>query len=256
MCAHSVKSRVLALAVMGVLAVGATNVTSAGPYPREKESGAFVATAQRFLQALWPELNKRGLIATVTADGSFDQPWSRINTFALQIGEGHPGQRLGVVVNPDGSRGYMIARQFAASSFMFDAEGLLLRFSIQGETVARSESHAALARLVDENPQWSEQQCLDALRAAGARFGPTEKTALLRALPINKMEPLLGKLKITSLEFETRHEQVLNGKPSPSAILKWALEAEAKKPGKRGAKYTFTFEPFEGRLIFLARRRS
>ena len=59
-----------------------------------------------------------------------------------------------------------------------------------------------LHHLVASHAEWSNTQIANALKQAGARFGPDDKEAFVKSLPLNKVERFLGKIKITSVEFD------------------------------------------------------
>ncbi len=56
-------------------------------------------------------------------------------------------------------------------------------------------------RLVASHSDWTETQIANALKQAGARFGPNDQETFVSSLPLHKAERFLGTLKITSVKF-------------------------------------------------------
>jgi hypothetical protein len=107
-----------------------------------------------------------------------------------------------------------------------------------------------LRRLTGANPEWSGTQIASALRQAGARFGPNDQEAFVSSLPLIKAERFLGKLKITSVEFQFPRRTESGS--IPASALKWVVRADAELPDGTHPQYVFTFEPFEGKLTDLS----
>jgi hypothetical protein len=104
-------------------------------------------------------------------------------------------------------------------------------------------------RLVGSHSEWSDAQIGNALKQAGARFGPDDKEAFVDSLPLNKAERFLGKLKIASVEFTYPKRQPSGRMPVPALI--WTVQADAVLPDGTHPQYSFDFEPFGGKLIAL-----
>lgn len=106
-----------------------------------------------------------------------------------------------------------------------------------------------LKNLVNDHPEWSREDALRTLKDAGARFGPDAKDDLLRALPLRKLEPMLGKATILSSEFRVRAPQVAGATSPPPAKLEWTVEITVKKPGRPALIYGLICEPFGGKIV-------
>src|SRR6266849_2239275 len=111
------------------------------------------------------------------------------------------------------------------------------------------EKQLALTKLVDEHPGWSDAQMTDALLAAGAKFGPSKKEALLARFPLKELESILGKIEMGPAHFTFRG----NSEPPFYAVMNWSLRFRATKDGKRD-EYTVSVEPFEGKVVTFGRR--
>jgi hypothetical protein len=99
-----------------------------------------------------------------------------------------------------------------------------------------------VAQEVKQHPEWSDAEVIVALNRAGARFGPDHKADFLRALPLAKLEPFVGKLKIESADFFVRYTDDKADIP-----LIWHVQAKRRVAG-REVKCSLSFDPFEGRL--------
>jgi hypothetical protein len=100
------------------------------------------------------------------------------------------------------------------------------------------------------HPTWSDAQVVAALAAAGAKFGPDQKTEFLRALPIEDLKPFIGgQLEVTSADFFLRL-QSLDGE-SEEVDPFWHVGAKWHGTGGREKQCLMNFEPFEGGITSL-----
>jgi len=105
-----------------------------------------------------------------------------------------------------------------------------------------------LRKELDEHPDWPDARLVKALKAAGAKYGPDDRAALLRALPLKELEPCTGPMEVTSARFHVR--QNADTGDNPEADLTWFVDAKWHSPdGRYEADRTMTLEPFEGALI-------
>jgi hypothetical protein len=54
---------------------------------------------------------------------------------------------------------------------------------------------------IDPHPEWSDEEELRVARKLGLRFGPEDKSATLKKLPLNELAKLYGPLRIYSARF-------------------------------------------------------
>jgi len=102
---------------------------------------------------------------------------------------------------------------------------------------------------VDSHHGWTDLQVENALKKAGAQFGPSDRDALIRALPRDALEQALGPFKVASSEFRLRHEQ-----PSGSlADLYWELVVSSTTTEGRPLRWSLALEPFTGRVADIVR---
>ncbi len=127
--------------------------------------------------------------------------------------------------------------------FLFDRN---LQFESFWTDALDSTKNRAIHDLVEKHPEWSEADAGMALKNAGARFGPNEKDALLQTIHMEKFAKLLGALTITRTEFDTFANPDHAG---DFPVLFWIVRVDAQSPSGTVRKYSFAFEPFEGKLV-------
>lgn len=123
---------------------------------------------------------------------------------------------------------------------------------VASSEVVHEKQINAIRKLVESNPDWSESQAIQALKSMGARYGPAEKEEFVSSLHLEKAERFLGKLKIKRLDFNGINS--VSSGALASSLFDWVVQADSKFPDGTQAQYGFTFEPFEGKLIYLSRR--
>lgn len=129
--------------------------------------------------------------------------------------------------------------------FAFDTDTHDMRsVMIRGTSVLGRQEK--LEEEIDQHPEWSEQQIVARLKAAGAKFGPDDREAFRRSLPLQQLEPLTGRLEVTDYFFHVRAG--LGGPDSPAA-LGWNVYAKCySTDGKYETDTILLFESFEGTL--------
>jgi hypothetical protein len=108
-----------------------------------------------------------------------------------------------------------------------------------------SDELASFRHSVELHPEWTSEQCIQALKSAGAHYGPDQKEEFLKAIRLDQAERFLGKITIRSAEFKgPASDRVL-----PGTLFEWTIEADAEFPDGSHSQYLLEFEPFEGRLV-------
>jgi hypothetical protein len=207
---------------------------------------AKVEVAREFVRALFPETTAKDYVIDVTASTQIDSDWNYLSDFDVSVG---PGDSRAADSNPPG-RAYWKKPEVLGALFRFRVgDPFIGDVYIQFHPL---ESKLALVLAqVNAHQGWSDSEVAAALRRAGARFGPNDGDALRNAVPIDALEPFIGKLEINSSEFFLRHEQ----KPRSLAELYWEVDGGSVLPNGRQARWTLILEPFEGRLQSLTRGR-
>ena len=100
---------------------------------------------------------------------------------------------------------------------------------------------------VNTHPEWSAEQALQVLKAAGAHYGPDQKEEFIKAIHFDQAERFLGKITIRSVEFNnisSVRSHVISG-----SLFEWTLLADSEFPDGSHSQYILEFEPFDGRLV-------
>jgi hypothetical protein len=207
-----------------------------------------------FLQVFYPALISKGHTLTLSVQHPADSSRSEISGVYFTVKSERLGDYGVVRYGPTGP----------IPETRPDPESVLLDGSIWLPPLKRGsriqEVHTtspsakkleALRNLVESRPEWSDDQAVSALKKDGARFGPDKKKAFMGSLPFDKTERFFGRLEITSVEFQHLQE----GRDGNSAVtaLCWKARADALFSEGTSARYTFDFEPYEGKLTFLMR---
>jgi hypothetical protein len=127
----------------------------------------------------------------------------------------------------------------------------LMWLIIEGD-LANAKQNTAIAALVESHPEWSDEQAADALKSAGALYGPADKSEFTKSLHLPELEKSLG-LKLVSSENPEFPPIRFEGWTNPDHVgsfgrFAWAVRLQADFPGGRPRKYAFVFEPFHGKL--------
>jgi hypothetical protein len=207
-----------------------------------------------FLQVFYPELISKGHTLTFAVHGPADDSWSELAGAYFTVKPERPPDYGLVRLGPNG----------LIPETRPDPEKVLLDGSIwlppleHGSRI--QEVHAtcegatklaALRKLVELHPEWSNDQAVNALKRQGARFGPDNKKAFVSTLPFDKTERFLGRLTITSVQFNHLEERREGN--FAASTLDWTVSADALFSDGTKAKYVFGFEPYEGKLTLLVR---
>jgi hypothetical protein len=119
---------------------------------------------------------------------------------------------------------------------------------VQGTLSRVRNKNFALAQRTAANPRWSYSQIIQALKEAGARYGPLEKQAFLSKLTLSKYAPFLLATHLDSVEFGD----------APGAVshrarerLLWTVECVGPQQGDLRPVCILQFEPFQGTLVSL-----
>lgn len=191
-----------------------------------------VAQVQALAKAMYPSLAGQDLRARVVSDLYFDAEPLPLNSFLYSI-----------VAGPEGSP----RRLVAVDVFMLDDRGRISVCGVVGEFVNTARNRELLLRL-RAHEDWLEEQDSQALREAGAEFGPWNRAGFIRqTLPrLEALGPHWGRLTKWETEFEGRYRE--GGQAEPS--MAWRMKVTLKS-SHGTQRYRLTFEPFEGQLIHL-----
>jgi hypothetical protein len=139
------------------------------------------------------------------------------------------------------------AEQFVTVDVLFAKNGKLLRVLSDGVGLGNVEKSRELDKLAADHPKMTVPEFVTALKKAGAKYGPGDEKEFIRNLPLAKLEPFLGKLKLISVDFVPLSEDLFNARDWP----KWEVKVEARQSNGAIVIYEMTFDRFKGDLISL-----
>jgi hypothetical protein len=204
----------------------------------------YYTTAVDLLQALYPDLKGKNVsIQTMVLEPfDSDKPPTR---FAIAVSEVPPAEPITAAPAPPPlSSAERVGH--LSTHFEFDPrDGKLIWMFANGSYVS-TDKQQQLQHHIEEDPNWPEHELTEALKAAGAKFGPNQRDAVLAVFPRSRLEPILGKIEIQSVKFGVGPN---NGGQKDRAIL-WSVRFQASK-GQATTQYFASLEPFAGRVVLL-----
>jgi hypothetical protein len=208
-----------------------------------------------FLQVFYPELISKGHRLKLSVLHPADSSWREISGVYFTVTPESPPD-YGVPLSQNGKM--VPETRPDPKTVLLDGNIWLppLEHGSRIQQVVVSESPhreklEILCKLVRLHPEWTESQAVSALKQAGARFGPDDKEAFINSLPFDKTEKFLGRLKISSVDFNLVRPDSTNEFGMVS--MDWSVRAEASFPDGGSGIYLFVFEPFDGKLTMLSR---
>jgi hypothetical protein len=241
---HSIKTKVCCLSLFATLLFSCTFGYSQVNIPAKQET--ILTFAHDFLQVFYPELFDKEHRITLAVTTPGNDAWLELGGvfFTVTSANVSPVNKL-ISPDPETTDHVILGGSFWLPPIEYGRVRELHAYSDAVHQRQREQLHD----LVASHPEWSNTQIANALKQAGARFGPDDKEAFVKSLPLNKAERFLGKIKITSVEFDyPRRDQ--NGRFT-LINLSWIVQAEAELPDGTHPTYTIVFEPFEGKLTDL-----
>ena len=225
--------------------VGVTNLLA-----RVSNGSDTVFTRTRdFLHDFYPELSGRDLFLSLSTVQRFDNSWRVIHRIEFNAMLHDPLSEA--MLNPpfDPKTGKQLTppeNSVLKGDILFDHRGFLHAFATSGES-SQAKRIAALRDLIQSHPEWSNTDAVRALKQAGAHYGPDEKSEFRKTIQLQKFESFMGsKLELRSIEFESLPE---NHEGSFTAgALNWSITADRVLGSGKRIPYTFSFEPFDGKL--------
>lgn len=255
----------------------------AGPRSSDKASSDFYRFGQEFLRALYPELSEKRYVVSIESAVWYDDLTSPAYVFRLSVGEGpkflirkccfggyishdviglpQPPPPEGLPPSPPAptvpkkplpstpdvdAQGAIHFKQYLSTSFTFDKQGRLKDFNAEGPAVNDGEADKGIFEIVTAHPEWTDEQVIAAIKENGTKYGPNDKEEFVKNLPLQKLEPFLGKLKVESVEFIP-----LDARTGISAWNDWIVNALAKQKDGTTLKYRMFFDHRDGKLIGL-----
>ena len=200
--------------------------------------------AYDFLREAYPEIHNNEILNLFLRQ-HFGAPWpdnyelnfevTRLDPEQLShpVNDAKTGQRLPI---PENSI-------VLAGTFLFDDSGQL---ESMWTNSLDNKQYQSIRDLVQSHRDWSEADASQALKDAGAHYGPGETDALVQSIHLERFDGLLGQLKIVSVEFDTFSNPDRIG---DFAVLFWLVRADAQSSNGAHRTYSFLFEPFNAKLV-------
>jgi len=231
--------------VLGVsMAVGQSLPPSPHDDPREQQRlpDWQLVYAQDFLRALLPELQGHDYLLTGSKVNLFDAKWAPMAPLDVSVSTSRASNDCAWSTDAR-CRSIVLTAQY-----VFHPNGTLSELHVD-PAVPFQTADSRVHNEVEQHPGWTEHQIAVALEKAGARFDPEHRDAFVQELPLDRLEPFLGKLTVRSVTFEFRHIQ----KPTPLAELYWTVEAASTTPSGDLSNWVILFEPFNGHVMQIQR---
>ena len=202
-----------------------------------------VLMSQRFLKAVYPDLQKQHLLHTISETGTLNAPWDINREFDIVARHsmspvGYLGDLRDGVLQPS-------ANVQVAARFVRGEDGRLLEFVANG-FLLHSEELQHIVEQSNQHIEWTDEQVISALKESGARFGPNDKEAFLQQLSLQSLEPFIGTTKFISSEFRLREPE----REGSFTHLYWDVRIEVHSADSP-TQYSLLFEPYTGKLFHL-----
>src|SRR6266849_9110090 len=214
-----------AITAATLLLLGCVSFSEAAP---AKEEDGAIPFIHDFLQSFYPALFGKNHFLQISFEGFLDHPWRKVYgiRFEVKLDDPHTEKYLNPPVDPQTGKRLPVPEDttFLTGSFWFDDRGGIREMWSEGPVV-ESKRNEAIHQLVEAHPEWSEAQAIQALKDAGARYGPGEREQLLQSLHLEKAEKLLGRLKTKSLQFNAFINEQHEGS---FANLTWSVKVDAE----------------------------
>lgn len=241
----NLKSRILLVIPCATLLLAGTGLTSLFG---QTEPPSTILTAQQFTMALFPELDGKGNIMTVRISGTFETAWTHLPPFDLEVWKTDPGHPAHIQTMPPPNHEHD-EKPLLGAYFSFEPDGAIQSISFAGAQTTFGRENKKLQNLVQSHPEWTTKQAVQALKSAGAKYGPDDLEDFKRAIPVTQLERFLGKLTVKSVEFRSLAEDRVGW----FVRLLWEVDVEAQREDGHLVPYSMSFEPFQGKLILLGK---
>jgi hypothetical protein len=208
-----------------------------------------VYNAQKFLQVFYPEATGQHLAVIFSVGGTYDGQWTYLPRLEVTLVETNETPSLQQLYFKKNALQMSLWDAKLAAYFDFDVAKCLEAVSISGDDLANDKKNARVAQIIRTHRVSSSGQIERIFRQAGAKYGPEDKEAFLKSMPLQDLQKFLGVLSVKSVEFYNHTEQI----DGTVIELRWRVELDAKGFDERPHHYTLICEPFSGKVISLRR---
>jgi hypothetical protein len=217
---------------------------------RPRDPNSAIALIRGFVESVYPEIIGQDRYMRISIGQSVDRSWLEVYGVGFEIETIPPGvsfspsfdRETGKQTSPPQNETLL------SGQLQFDGDGNVENLWVDS-ALTNGKQNDALHHLVQAHPEWPEAKSYDELKKAGALYGPAEKEQFVKALHIDRFEKLLGRLTVTSVEFDGLTREHVGS----FSMLDWRVNADADPGNGTHASYVFTFEPFGGRFVGLLR---
>ena len=140
-----------------------------------------------FLAFFYPDVMKKGNQLVVGISHPADSPWQEIHGIYFKVIPFSPNE-------PNPLDDHETKFTPLSGTFWLGPKpqyDRIIQLTISSEA-PRDHELASVRHSVESHPEWSSEQCIQALKAAGARFGPAQKEEFLKATRLDQAERFLG----------------------------------------------------------------
>lgn len=202
------------------------------------------------LTIFYPEIFGSGRYVNISTGQPVDnESWDKIFDFQFKVTRFGPGVSWSPTYDAKTDKLFPTPENtiFLEGSSWIGYRGEIIRFLVDGD-LAHSKQNEMFRNLVEAHPEWPEDQAINALKEAGARYGPAEKQPFIHSLHFEKADKVLGRLTIKLVQFDGLSADHVGN----FASLLWIVHVEGQLPDGTHHTYGLTFEPFEGKLTGLS----
>lgn len=237
-------SKFMALLMLAVL-VGSAKAQSMS-HCRDKS----VCLMQQFLQAAYPDLVTSESTLWIDTGHSFREPWTVLTTVGFHIYDKEQSEEvLGYIKGQPPPPKSPPPKLLVEGTFRMDIDGRIDTGFFSAGTLPETQKDENLRKLVESHPEWTEEQTVEAIKKAGAKYGPWNKQGFLNSIPLQGLAKIVGPLTVESAEFLG-----LSGRyPGTTVILEWQVVVRSHSRRGRHQEYVAAFEPFDGRIVMFSR---
>jgi hypothetical protein len=237
-----------AVTALSVLSVSATSGWSGSNATCESRPYRMV---QKALQVTFPDIAPTSFLA-LTVVSSFDQVPSTFGEIAFRITDMSPGSEQYLGGSGDRQPGIRKPQTLLEGIFAFNRSGELEQAFIRGDSLTNKEKNEALRSTANAHHEWTDVEALQALKGAGATYGPWARDAFLKSLPIKGLgDAFKGTVALKEANFVALSAT----REGDFAVFQWMVVFEIKGGPGEAAQYKGSFEPFGGRLTWLGKSK-
>jgi hypothetical protein len=217
-----------------------------------------LAVALHFADVIFPELKGKEFNVSLShGNGGFIDSASEMDALQLRFETptwqppGETNEKLDAVLNETMEKGGVTLPFYLYFSFIELHPPILPRrlacHPVEFSSDAGERQMRKVQETLDPHPDWSNAQELEEARKLGLRYGPEDKEAVLRLIPLKELRKFYGPLKVTSADFSMNGGRKCSGCSFTDPTWRVSLSAT------HAVRWlSITIEPFFGRITNLS----